>query len=407
MTWNQRGIRFVAASRILVLASLAFSSCASPSIPPPTQPPAEELQPATGSFIFLEGNDCTQDVVGETSSSPGQFISLQDDARFGNDEARSVVLLNVEANTQLSVFDSPASDQDDDWTMIIAKRTIDVYCVATFERTFEDEAVQVIHLHKNGLDGKVSRIEVGVGSPIVTSAGPPEPSAVATPPTNTPVPTEAPTSPPTIPSVTEVACVPTATAREIARVTRIVDGDTIDVEIDGASFRVRYIGMDTPERGRPFFDEATRRNASLVEGRTVTLIKDVSETDRYDRLLRYVLVGSIFVNYELVRDGYALAFTYPPDVACSEDFVEAQRQALSEGRGLWAATPTSYPTSPPPPAQSECHPSYEGVCLKVGIGDYDCAGGSGNGPNYVEGPFRVVGYDEFGLDREGDGLACE
>jgi micrococcal nuclease len=291
--------------------------------------------------------------------------------------------------------------------LIIAKRAIDVYCVTTFERTYEDDAVQVIHLHNNGLDGKVSRIEIGTGWPIVPSAGPPEPSAVATPPTNTPVPTETPTSPPTIPSLTEAACVPTGTTREIATVTRIVDGDTIDVEIDGASFRVRYIGIDTPERGRPFFDEATGKNASLVEGRTVTLIKDVSETDRYDRLLRYVLVGSTFVNHQLVRDGYALAFTYPPDVACSKAFVEAQRQAASEGRGLWAATPTPYHTPQPPPTQSPCHPSYEGVCLKVGIGDYDCAGGSGNGPNYVEGPFRVVGYDEFELDRDGDGLACE
>ena len=54
-----------------------------------------------------------------------------------------------------------------------------------------------------------------------------------------------------------------------------------------------------------------------------------------------------------------------------------------------------------------CHPSYAGVCLQMGIGDYDCAGGSGNGPNYVRGPFGVVGYDEFGLDRDRDGIGCE
>jgi len=72
--------------------------------------------------------------------------------------------------------------------------------------------------------------------------------------------------------------------------------------------------------------------------------------------------------------------------------------------------PTALPTKAPPPptaAPANCHPSYVGVCLTPGIGDYDCAGGSGNGPNYVAGPFQVVGYDEFDLDRDGDGVGCE
>jgi hypothetical protein len=70
--------------------------------------------------------------------------------------------------------------------------------------------------------------------------------------------------------------------------------------------------------------------------------------------------------------------------------------------------PSTAPPAPPTTAPPQrCHPSYEGECLKVGIGDYDCAGGSGNGPNYVEGTVRVVGPDEFDLDRDGDGLGCE
>jgi hypothetical protein len=70
--------------------------------------------------------------------------------------------------------------------------------------------------------------------------------------------------------------------------------------------------------------------------------------------------------------------------------------------------PSTAPPAPPPTAPpGNCHPSYAGACLKVGIGDYDCAGGSGNGPNYVEGTVRVVGPDEFDLDRDGDGLGCE
>ncbi len=60
-----------------------------------------------------------------------------------------------------------------------------------------------------------------------------------------------------------------------------------------------------------------------------------------------------------------------------------------------------------PAPVANCHPSYIGVCLTQGIGDYDCAGGSGNGPNYIAGPFQVVGNDEFDLDRDGDGIGCE
>jgi hypothetical protein len=70
--------------------------------------------------------------------------------------------------------------------------------------------------------------------------------------------------------------------------------------------------------------------------------------------------------------------------------------------------PSTAPPAPPPTAPSQnCHPSYQGACLKVGVGDYDCAGGSGNGPNYVQGTVHVVGPDEFDLDRDGDGLGCE
>jgi PASTA domain len=69
--------------------------------------------------------------------------------------------------------------------------------------------------------------------------------------------------------------------------------------------------------------------------------------------------------------------------------------------------PTAPPAPPPTAPPRNCHPSYQGECLKVGIGDYDCAGGSGNGPNYVQGTVRVVGPDEFDLDRDGDGWGCE
>jgi len=66
----------------------------------------------------------------------------------------------------------------------------------------------------------------------------------------------------------------------------------------------------------------------------------------------------------------------------------------------------SNPTPAPSPAPS-CDPSYKGACLKPNVSDYDCAGGSGDGPYYVQGPITVVGDDHYGLDRDGDGIACE
>ena len=113
---------------------------------------------------------------------------------------------------------------------------------------------------------------------------------------------------------------------------RVIDGDTI-VMADGA--RVRYIGMDTPERGEPFFDEATEYNRRLVEGRRVQLVEDESETDRFGRLLRYVLADDILVNAELVREGLAEAKRYKPDVKFADCFDALMQEARDERRGLW------------------------------------------------------------------------
>lgn len=130
--------------------------------------------------------------------------------------------------------------------------------------------------------------------------------------------------------------------RTQARVIKVVDGDTIDVLINGWEFTVRYIGIDAPETKHPtqpvqwMGPEATQANRELVEGETVWLERDVSEIDRYDRLLRYVYVGDdIFVNHELVRLGFAEAKSYPPDTKYHELFKAAQREAMDAGRGLW------------------------------------------------------------------------
>lgn len=133
---------------------------------------------------------------------------------------------------------------------------------------------------------------------------------------------------------------------EQASVTNVVDGDTIDVLIDGRELRVRYIGIDTPETVDPrrpvecFGREASERNRQLVAGRRISLERDVSETDQFGRLLRYVWVDRQMVNAALVEEGYATATVFPPDVKHAELFAALEAQAREGGRGLWSACAT-------------------------------------------------------------------
>jgi endonuclease YncB( thermonuclease family) len=118
-----------------------------------------------------------------------------------------------------------------------------------------------------------------------------------------------------------------------AQVRRVIDGDTIDVFLDGEVQRVRYIGMNTPERNEPCYDEATDANRDLVGDETVLLVKDTSETDRFDRLLRYVYVGNTFVNAELVEQGFAEVALYRPDDKHHDMFRQAEQVAAEAGIG--------------------------------------------------------------------------
>ncbi len=140
---------------------------------------------------------------------------------------------------------------------------------------------------------------------------------------------------------------------ETARVVRVVDGDTIVVRLGGRDERLRYIGMDTPETKKPdtpvqwMGPEASRANAALVKGRTVVLEKDVSETDRFGRLLRYVWLADgdrwTLVDLELVRRGFAQVETDPPDVKYADRFVAAERSAREAQVGLWGPHPSGSP----------------------------------------------------------------
>jgi micrococcal nuclease len=130
-----------------------------------------------------------------------------------------------------------------------------------------------------------------------------------------------------------------------ARVLRVVDGDTIQVELGGHAEKVRYIGMDTPEIHHPVKGEqpggreAAAVNRRLVEGKTVRIELDVQQRDRYGRLLAYVYVSGVMVNEELLRLGYAQVMTVPPNVAHQRRFLELERQAREAGRGLWGRHP--------------------------------------------------------------------
>jgi micrococcal nuclease len=141
---------------------------------------------------------------------------------------------------------------------------------------------------------------------------------------------------------------------EAARVLRVIDGDTIVVDRGRGPERVRYIGIDAPETVdparpvEPMGPEASRANAALVAAKTVYLEKDVSETDRYSRLLRYVWLkdptqptGWLLVNLVLVAAGYAQVATYPPDVRYAHLFRVAQQEARASRRGLWAPSPSN------------------------------------------------------------------
>ncbi len=143
---------------------------------------------------------------------------------------------------------------------------------------------------------------------------------------------------------------------EEAIVTRGIDGDTVEVEVTarvegpgagsvtvGETHVVRLVGIDTPESVSPrdpvecFGREASAATSALLAGERVRLMKDVEERDGFGRLLRYVYLGAELANARLVANGYAHAYTYPPNVRHSDLFVRLQADARKEGRGLWAS----------------------------------------------------------------------
>lgn len=121
---------------------------------------------------------------------------------------------------------------------------------------------------------------------------------------------------------------------DIATVTRVIDGDTIDVRLqNGTTARVRYIGVNTPEDDEPCYREATAANAALIQNQQVRMVRDVSNTDPFNRLLRYVYVGNTFVNAVLVQQGWAEAVVYEPDTRYFDIFRQYEQDATTANIG--------------------------------------------------------------------------
>lgn len=214
------------------------------------------------------------------------------------------------------------------------------------------------------------------------------------------------------------------------RVREIVDGDTIKVSFGDTLDTVRIVNINTPEthdpnRGKQCYgDEASAYIAALIPpGTLVWLERDETNRDRFDRLLRHVWFQQGEGRYRLlgdalVRDGYAEAKDYPPDLKYSTWLHAAQDDAVAHGRGLWSAcggaemplippTPTPEPVSNPGASGggamgigANCDPSYPDVCIPSPPPDLDC----GDIP-YRH--FRVLPPDPHNFDGNHDGEGCE
>lgn len=207
-------------------------------------------------------------------------------------------------------------------------------------------------------------------------------------------------------------CVPTNTERTRALVTRVLSGDTIEVAIGNDALKVRYIGLDAPgiapqmEWQGP---QAVAANGDLVSGKYVILVKDLSDTDLEGALLRYVFVDNLFINYELLRSGFAQSKILQPDSSCEKAFLSAQSEAKTAYQGIWISTPT-------PTSTITSTPTITLIPSPTRIPVCKC-----NGPPLTCNSFRnqasaqacfeyckEMGYgDIFGIDKNNNGIACE
>ncbi|MBI4057696.1 thermonuclease family protein [Candidatus Microgenomates bacterium] len=201
----------------------------------------------------------------------------------------------------------------------------------------------------------------------------------------------------------------------IAKVINVVDGDTF--KLDSGKV-VRMIGIDTPETVHPsrpvqcYGEEASSKTEELIEGKEIKLEKDVSEVDKYGRLLRYVYAGDLFVNEYLVREGFAMSSSYPPDIKYQDKFVEAQKKAQEENKGLWntsaCPSPTPRPTATPKPTTTTYSTPKPTTSSDSSSNSYTC-NCSKTCPNLscAEAQYQLNVCGCSARDADRDGIACD
>ena len=188
--------------------------------------------------------------------------------------------------------------------------------------------------------------------------------------------------------------------------TRVIDGDTIEVDLDGEIVDVRLIGIDTPETVDPsepvgcYGPAASDFTTKMLEGQEVGIEFDVERLDRYGRTLAYVWLGDQLFNEVLVSEGFAQVSTYPPNVKYVNVFLKAQREARSAGRGLWGATCNEPEPIATGGGGGNCDPSYPDVCIAPYPPDLNCAD-----VPYTN--ITVTGKDLHEFDGNDDGVGCE
>ncbi len=123
-----------------------------------------------------------------------------------------------------------------------------------------------------------------------------------------------------------------ATSHTLVTVVRVIDGDTFRLA-NGKT--VRLIGIDAPEKGQYYYEEAREKLKELIEGKKVVLEADISNSDKLNRLLRYVFVNNLFVNLELVKEGYANVYIVSPNEKYSSELLKAEEYARKNKLGLW------------------------------------------------------------------------
>ena len=167
------------------------------------------------------------------------------------------------------------------------------------------------------------------------------------------------------------------------QVTKVIDGDTVEVTgKNGKIDKVRFIGLDCPEKGDALSKEATQYTSNNLLNKTVYLQKDKNETDSFGRLLAYVWLAKTAdftkdcYNYKIVHDGYAVAKSYPPDTSHQKELEEAQSHAKNEQNGIWAPQQNTQqdpvskaPDNPKPEQEQPKEVEYKYVC-NTGTGKF-------------------------------------